>query len=306
MATIKGIIQSFCRRYNIPVPTAFVGINSPAERQYLELFRTIGDNLRNRSYAWPSLKRGYIFTTQTGVKRIQLPGDFYRLLESNQWDLTNKWPMRGPISDYNMNVRQFAVVSLQTRKAFRIIGPTQYLYNTSPWVQRSAGSFEIDPPGANNTDQLYTGYISCNWIWPKDWVASTAYVSGNIRSGNGYVYIATSSATSGATRPSWETGSGSDGSVTWSIYTEPYLCVPENTNLSDDDLCLFDEDLMIEGMRWAYLQAKKMDFQQERADWEQMVKGATARFNGPQRINMADEFADYFDWPNIPPGSWSV
>lgn len=214
--------------------------------------------------------------------------------------------MRGPISDYNFAVREFAVVSLQTRKAFRLIGPTQYLYSTSPYSQRSQGWFEIDPAGQNDTDELFLGYLSCNWIWPKSWVTNTVYAAGAIVSGDGYVYRTAAGGTSGATRPDWDTGSSSDGTVTWTVYIEPYLCNPSNTALSDNDLCLFDEDIMIEGMRWAYKQAKGQEFQDLRQDWEQMVKSAGARFNGPVRINMADEMGDYFDWPNVPPGSWNV
>lgn len=214
--------------------------------------------------------------------------------------------MRGPISDYNFNVREFAVVSLQTRKAFRLIGATNYLYNTDPYNYRSAGWFEIDPAGQNDTDELFLGYISCNWIWPRDWVANTVYAANSIRSGDGYVYFTHIGGTSGTFRPDWSTGSDNDNSVTWSVYTEPYLINSSNTNLNDSDLCLFDDDLMIEGMRWAYFRAKKMDYQQERNDWEASIKSAFARWNGPVRINMSDEFGDYFDWPNVPPGSWSV
>lgn len=306
MATIKEILQSFCYRVNIPAPSSFVGVSSPAEQQYLSLFQFIGDNLRNRPYQWPQLKRGYTFLTVTDERRYQLPGDFYRILESNQWDQTNQWPMRGPISDYNFTVREFAVVSLQTRKAYRILGPVNYLFSTSPYSQRSQGSFEIDPAGQNDTDELFLGYISCNWIWPRDWEATTVYSAGAIRSGDGYVYRTAAGGTSGTTRPNWSTGSDSDGSVTWTVYREPYLCNAANTALNDNDLCLFDEDLMIEGMRWAYLRAKGEDYEQERQDWEDQLRSAFARFDGPQRINMADELYDYFDWPNLPPGDWNV
>ncbi len=306
MATIKEIIQGFCYRVNVPAPSSIVGVSSPTEQQYLSLFKFVGDNLRNRPYQWPQLKRGYTFTTVTNQRKYQLPGDFYRLLDSSQWDTSNNWPLRGPISDFQYNVRQFTAVSLQTRKAFRILGPVNYLYNTSPYSQRSAGWFEVDPAADNNTDELFLGYLSSNWIQPRDWQASTAYNLGDIRSGNGYVYRVTTAGTSGSTRPSASTGTVTDGTVTWTVYTEPYDASASNTNLNDADLCLFDDDLMIEGMRWAYFRAKKQEYEQERSDWEQMVKSAYARFNGPVRVSMADEYGDYFDWPNIPAGGWSV
>lgn len=306
MSTIKEILQNFCYRINIPAPSAFVGVNSPAEQQYLSLFKFVGDNLRNRPYQWPQLKRGYTFNTATSQSLYELPGDFYRILDSNQWDVTNQWPMRGPISDYNFAVRDFAVVSLQTRKAFRLIGSVQHLYSTAPYSKRSAGKFQIDPPGENDTDQLFLGYVSCNWVWPRDWVATTAYSLGDIRSGNGYVYRCTTAGTSGTTRPSVTSGTVVDGTVTWTFYTEPYDASSANAALNDSDLCLFDDDLMIEGMRWAYLRAKGQDYQQERQDWENQVRSSFARFNGPTRINMSDEFDGAGEWPNLAGGSYTI
>ena len=307
MATILEVIQNFCYRVNVTAPSSIVGVGSPAEQQYLSLFTFIGDNLRNRPYQWPQLKRGYTFTTTTGIRKYQLPGDFYCLLESGQWDTTNQWAMRGPISDYNFDIRQYGVASFDTKKAFRIIGPTNYLYSTSPWSKRSQGYFEIDPAGLNDTDELFMGYISCNWIWPRDWAANTAYSLGDIRSGNGYVYRVTTAGTSGTTRPSVATGTETDGTVTWTVYNEPYVSMSSNTALNDADICLFDVDLMIEGMRWAYFRAKKQDYEQERADWENQLKSAFSRFNGEKRSNMCNSLDDMFnDFPACQEGDWSL
>lgn len=258
-------------------------------------------------YLWPQLKRGYTFTTLTNVSRYQLPGDFYRLLLDDNWDITNQWPLRGPVSDRVMQARQFAVIGLQTRKVYQLIGPTGYLFSTSPYSQRSASSIQLDPPGSNDTDQLFLGYMSCNWIWPRDWVTGTNYSAGDIRSGNGYVYRTAAGGTSGATRPNWATGSGSDGTVTWSVYTEPYLCTPSNAALNDNDLCLFDEDIIIEGMRWAYLQAKRLPFEDLKDDWEKMVAASCSRFTAPSITNLADSgYGDLFnEFPLTPPGGWS-
>lgn len=307
MSTIKQIIQEFCYRINQPAPTSIVGSSAPMERQYLSIFKKIGDDLRNRPFDWPQLKRTYTFTTAIDVRRYHLPGDFYRILESTQWDITNRWPLRGAISDFAFTYREFAVVSLQTRKAYRLIGPTQYLYSTSPYTKRSKGVFEIDPAGSTDTDQLIMGYVSGNWIWPKDWVANTSYAAGSIVSGDGYTYITEAGGTSGSTRPNWDTGTDSDGSVDWTVWTEDYSCDSANTHLSDDDLCQFDDDIMIEGMIWAYKKLTNDDYQQLRLDWEESIKGAYARFDGPKRINMADTLSDGGeDWPLTPPGNWDV
>lgn len=293
---------------NLPAPASIVGVSSPNERQLVSLFQQIGDDLRNRSYNWPALKRGYTFNTQTDVSLYELPGDFYRLLPAAEWDVTNKWPLFGPASDFQFTAKEILAISVQNRKTYRIIGPTSHLLSTAPYTKRSAGKFEIQPKGANDTDELYLGYVSCNWVWPRDWVASTAYSVGDIRSVSGYVYICTGSGTSGTDIPTTSTLNTNitDGTVTWRLYLEPYLVEPGNSKLNDNDIVLFDSDLMIEGMRWAYKLAKGQEYVQLRQDWENMVKGAFARFDGPARISMCG--ADYEErpFPFNPPGSWSV
>lgn len=286
-----------------------MGVTSPAERQYVSLFQAIGDNLRNRPYAWPQLKRGYTFASVTGQSRYELPGDFYRLLESNQWDTTNGFPMTGPVSDAEIvGSQNSAVVNTSSNRIYRLVGPVQYLFSTSPYSQRSAGSFEIDPAGANDTDIFYLGYLSCNWIWPREWVASTAYSAGDLRSVNGYIYICKTGGTSSTTRPNASTLLTDivDGSVTWRVYTEPYLATAANGALNDNDICLFDWDLMVDGMVWAYKRAKGQEYLQLKQDWENQVKSAYARFNGPVRINMGDGGDDDRPWPFSAEGGWSV
>ena len=306
-STILSIIQQFCQRVNIPAPIAVVAATSPAERQYLSLLKYIGDNLRNRPFMWPQLKRGYVFTTSTGVSNYQLPGDFYRILDSTQWDVTNQWPLIGPISDFNSSLRKYAVVSLQTRKAYQIVGPTQYLYNVSPYAQRSQGWFQISPAATNSTDQLFLGYMSASWVWPKSWVTATSYPAGTIIAGNGYMYRTAAGGVSGATRPSHSTGTATDGTVSWTVFSEFYACDPSNTSLADTDLCLFDEDILIDGLVWAYRRSKRQEYQDLRVEWEDAVKAAYSRFDGPKRISMADQFSAGDDlFPFTAPGSWSV
>ena len=306
-ATILSIIQQFCYRINQPSPTSIVGVSSPTEQQYLSLLRYIGDNLRNRPFQWPQLKRGYVFTTSTGVSNYQLPGDFYRILDSTQWDITNQWPLLGPISDFNMTLRNYSVVALQTRKAYQIVGPTQYLHSTSPYSERSQGWFQINPAGENNTDQLFLGYLSGNWVWPPDWTAGELVAAGSMRSGNGYTYITSAGGTCGGTRPSHSTGTASDGGVSWTVSYQPFACDPANTGLTDACRVLLDEDIMIDGLVWAYKRAKGQDYQDLRVEWDDAVKAAYARFDGPKRISMADQFSASDDlFPFTAPGSWSV
>lgn len=304
MATVKELLQSFCRRINQPVPTAFAGVTSPTEAQYLEILRYIGDRLRNLPFDWPQLKKYYTFTTVTDQVNYQLPGDFYRMLPGTQWDTTNKFNMWGPATDSRWASRQFAAVNVYTRQVYHIVGPTNYLYSTAPYNQRSAGTFQINPGGQNDTDVLAFGYVSCNWVQPIDWVASTAYVQGHKRSVDGYVYYCTTGGTSGTTRPSTGTLNTNitDGTVTWRVYTEPYPCSLANTDLTDNDLVLFDEDVVIDGLVWRYKQLKGQDYLELKQDWDNQLSAMNSRFKGITLIDISGDGEDFF--PNVPWGNW--
>lgn len=249
-STVKQVIEGFLGENNLPKAGAYAAATSPAEVQYVALLKKIGDYLRNQPYDWPTLKRSYTWTVTSGTATYALPGDFYRMLNSTPWDVTNNWSLRGPMSDYQKQIRTYAVVALQTRKAYRIVGDL-----TSTFLAQGA-CFQVTPTPTNSTDQLTFDYVSWNWVIPS-------------------------------------TGAPS-----------PLARYPIT---ADTDLVLFDDDLLIAGMTWAYRQAKDMPYESFKMDWEAAIRGANARFNGPTRINSADELGDNnIEWPNVPVGDWNV
>ena len=300
MSTIKEIIDEFCDRINQPREATIATSSTPAARQFLSLYKFIGRELTANPNGWSQLKRTYTFTTATGVSNYQLPGDFDKLLIGTQWGVTSKVPLSGPISDAQMAFQTYGSVATSPFGSFQINGAQGYIFNTSPYAQKSQGYFQISPAGQNNTDQNVIAYFSSNFAWPRNWVASTAYVIGDIRTGINNMYICTSSGTSGATRPSVLTGSVIDGTVTWQVYTEPYVIS------NDSDFSLLDDDLMIEGLRWSWYRSKKQDYSQEKSDWDRSVRNAIGRQNGPCEINAGYNVNLNADWPNVPVGSWSI
>lgn len=298
MATVLQIIQQFCQRKNLKAPSAIVGVNSQNELQLLSLFQFVGDQLRGQPVDWPQLKRTYIFNTQTGVSQYQLPGDFYKILDNTQRDNTNKWGLQGPVSDAIFALQVYGYSATINVRTARVIGAQNYATQTATYLSPvSSGLFEVSPAGANNTDQLMLQYISRNWMWPKSWqTAEAAITPGTLRAGINNIYSATTSGTAGATMPSWTSGIQSDGAVSWATSFAAYSIA------SDTDICLFDTDVMIEGLRWAYNRESGADYQQEMNDWYNSSKTMFSRYNGPATINAGDEIGDTYDnvWPNLP------
>lgn len=296
MASAKELIDEAADRLLIPRESSYVGAATPAARQYVSLLKFVTAELLKRGN-WQQLKRVYAFLTQTNVSNYQLPGDWWRPLLDTNFSVTKQTPLSGPISNAESALRTYGMTQTGPYSSFMVSGPQGYTVSTSPYTATSAGYFVTDA-GINNTDQNVIAYISRNAFWPKNWVTITAYVVGDKVTGVANTYICTTAGTSGATRPSVLTGTVVDGTVTWTVYTEYYPIS------ADTDICLLDDELVIEGIRWAYWRSKKQDYGQEKADWEDSVKFALGRKNGAIRVNAAG--SSDFDFPITKDGSWSV
>lgn len=276
-----------------------VGSSTPAARQYLSLFRFIADELLDSSDGWTQLKRIYTFTTTTGVANYQLPGDFLRPLTGTQWDVTDQIPLAGPLSNAQLAFQTYGVNIATPFAGYQINGAQGYIIRTAPYTQRSAGYFQISPAGQDDTTQNAIAYTSCNYVWPTDWVASTAYSLGNKVTGINNIYICTTAGTSGTTRPSAVTGTETDGTVTWTVYNEPYPIT------ADTDIVILDDSLFVEGLRWAWYQSKKQDYADIEQRWRGSVRASIGRQNGAVALNAGITNQDGWQWPLVPNGNWS-
>lgn len=295
-ATVGECISEFLDRINQPRESSYVGNTAPAARQYVSLFKHVGDELL-KFLEWPQLKRIYTFTTTLGEAYYQLPGDFLRTLTGTQWGVTNQIPLAGPLSNARLAFQTYGVNIATPFAGYQINGAQGYIYNTSGYTQKSAGFFQLSPAGQDNTTENVIAYTSCNYVWPRDWVTNTSYTAGDIRTGINHMYIATTTGTSGAIRPYWTSGSDTDGAVTWAVYHEPYPIT------NDNDIVLLDMPLFVEGLRWAWYEAKQQFDVSDRIRqaWNSQVSTSLGRGNGVTMINAAFDTQSTLDWPVCPP-----
>ncbi len=299
MATVLAIINEFCDRINQPREASYVTATTPAARQYVSLLKFVGGEiLKSNPSGWYQLKRAFGFVTVQDQFQYQLPGDFYQMLAQTTWSFTNQLPLSGPLSNASLAFRTYGMIPSGVYTGFQVNGAQGYIFNTTPYTQRSAGWFEVSPPSQADGEENIIAYTSRNWVWPRDWTANTAYSLLDIRSGDGYVYICTTAGTSGGTRPSNATGTVNDGSVVWTVYHEPYPIT------ADTDFCLFDDELLTEGLRWAWYRSKKQGYEKEWSDWQQSVRVAAARQNGGVVVNAGYNTESQYEWPNVPMGAW--
>lgn len=300
MATVKEVLDEFCDRINQPREASYVGATTPAARQYVSLFKMIGNELLKVPDGWSQLKRTYTFTTTTGVALYQLPGDFLRPLTGTQWGVTNQIPLAGPISNARLAFQTYGVNIATPFSTYQINGAQGYIFNTAPYTQKSAGYFQISPAGQDDTTQNVIAYTSCNYVWPQNWVTATAYSLLDKRTGVNNIYICTDAITSSATRPDATSGNDTDGDGVWTVYTEPYPVT------ADTDILILDDDLFIEGMRWAWFESKQQFEISDRLKirWDSDVRDSIGRQNGAIALNAGYDALATPDWPTVPVGDW--
>lgn len=73
----------------------------------------------------------------------------------------------------------------------------------------------------------------------------------------------------------------------------------------DDDLPLFDDEVLLAGLRWRWKSSKGLDFQQDFDDYEEMVAGLMTDDKTARRIRL-DTLMNSIRAPGVPFGSWNL
>lgn len=222
------------------------------------------------------------------------------MLTGTQWGVTNQIPLAGPLSNSRLAFQTYGVNIATPYAGYQVNSAQGYIFNTSPYTQRSAGYFQISPPGQDNTTENAIAYTSSNWAWPQNWAASTAYTAGQIRTGINNMYYCTVSGTSSTTRLSATSGTIVDGTASWVPYHEPYPIT------ADTDFVLLDDELFVEGLRWAWYDSKQQFAAANtyKQGWTSAVRTALGRQNGATVVSAAYDMQSTFDYPIVAVGSW--
>lgn len=124
------IVQDFCGRMGLPVPTAVVGVTEKSVVQYRLILKEMVQALSQKNWQTQKLRATWtsVATESQGKIETLLPG-FRALVPLSVWDETLKRPLFGPVGD----------ASWEQLKAFTNVGP-MYQY----WI--SNGQFLTNPP----------------------------------------------------------------------------------------------------------------------------------------------------------------
>lgn len=149
------LVQSFCRRTGLPVPTSVLGSSDAGVLQVLGLLEEEGRDLSVRN-AWERMTMEASLTTvatesQGAMTSIATNGFDY-IKNDVIWDRTNRLPVLGPVSGKDWQAMK-AIVSTGPRYEYRIRGGN-LLVNPTPTAGYS----------------WYFEYVSKNWILGVDGV----------------------------------------------------------------------------------------------------------------------------------------
>lgn len=154
------VIQYFCRRTGLPVPTTVMGTTDTQVLQVLGLLEEEGNDLAVRG-SWQGITFEASHTTlaledQGAIATIASNG-FRYIKNDTLWDRTSRLPVCGPLDGQEWQAMK-ALVSTGPRYRFRIRG----------------GKLLVNPaPPAS--DAWYFEYVSQNWILGADLTSYRQY-----------------------------------------------------------------------------------------------------------------------------------
>lgn len=153
--TALTIAQTAADEIGIDRPASLVGSTDNNARQMLALLNREGRELVRR-YPWAALIREYVVTVTSGTSKYAVASDFSSLVDETMWDVTNRWPLIGPLSSDEWETLKRGIIVSTPRRVWRLVGKTDGVY--------SAGAtpfyVEIMPTPDNSTDQFSYEYWS--------------------------------------------------------------------------------------------------------------------------------------------------
>jgi len=242
--TVLELCSRFLYRINEPLPASFSLVTGadPGALQVKHILIQVCEELR-QARCFPQQKKTYQFTSTSGSRvSYPLPKDFYSPLLDTEYNSTTHLPLYNG-SDADFAYRLNVIASSNYITAFRIFGS-----DANP--NTAGGQFNVNPALPSGQVGTYQ-YITKNLFLPPNWTPSTSIPALSYRNVNGVNLFTTAGGTTSTTPP---TGAGIDGTVTWTLYDEAY-----ETMLSDNDLCIFDDDLVILGLRARWYEIKRYD-----------------------------------------------
>lgn len=289
---IGEIIKQSALEIGLEEPSGIIVSSTDVNVVKLLMYALVtGRELRSK-YIFPQLKKTHSFIT-TGSGQYALPGDFFRMLSDTQWDRNNSRRVVGPLTDQAWNYYQYGIVTSNTRKRYQIFG-----------TNLQSGQFFLSPDNTAG-ETISFDYLRHQWFFPKQWTAGESVTSGTTyRSNAGKIYLAQTTATTGATGPTHSTGTASDGTVSW-LYVSTQTYGANQRFQADSDFPLLDHDLIQAGIVWRYQEKNGYDYGEAKKYYYEEADKRSIRMESAPLLSMsADSMGFLLNDDNLPDGNY--
>lgn len=186
--------------------------------------------------------------------------------------------------------------------------------NSKVYTVTTGGKSSASSPSVSSGSETLGTVTFAYTATPTSWAAGTTYAAGDYVKTASIAYLCMQEGVSGLYQPNFFITRASsvetpqlilkwcvDGTAQWALYREPYPVT------ADTDFVILDDELFVEGMRWAwYLSKQQFDAAaQYQKLWEGSVRTALGRQNGATVVSAAYDMQSTFDWPVVPVGAWA-
>ncbi len=289
MTTVLEALTRAAKRIGIPAPASF----SSNTKLLAHLYETNEDLRSTRAFR----QQLQTWTIETELDRVQypMPPDFYAATLKTQYDRTNSNPIHNR-SDAGWNSSLYGIGSSPTDKEYRVFGP-----DGAPSAGTEGGQLQLQPAPPDD-DVVSFDYIMGSTLIPPYRVGGVATGAAAYRSANGRIYYTAIGGTPSATITNAPTGVGTqsaDGTVAdWTWHSTPYV-----EALTNGDLLLFPEEVVVLGIIKLYFEGKREPFESYAKRYNDLKTAAISLWDGPSSI-MGDGCGPKARF-HVRPGSWS-
>ena len=90
----------------------------------------------------------------------------------------------------------------------------------------------------------------------------------------------------------------------YAVYADGDTVPTKEYFTADTDTCVFDETMVMRGVRWRFLSQKNLPFQTEYDMWRSLVQREVSRNKGMPTLNAARSLVSDWMSPYLPSGNW--
>jgi hypothetical protein len=240
--SLLDVVTDVAQEAGYEVASSVIGSTDPTTLQLKQMAQRIIEEMAD-AYPWPQLNRTASITLVASTGDYALPADFSRYHYDTWFNQSTNWKLIGPMTEQEY----IELVGLDDPAAPATYFTIQGITDTSLTIYPTPGAGE-------DGDIIIFRYVAARPIRPRTWAAGQTVVIGDYTFYNGLYFVATSAGTTGATAP---TGTGSDGGVSWELYTGSYTQF-----LADTDVPVISERILKQGVLERFAEIKGLSVAQ--------------------------------------------